>query len=723
MPQVKSQSAVSSSTESLNPQQQLALQHLSGPLLILAGAGTGKTRVITHRIARLIETGADPRRILAVTFTHKAAQEMRRRVDHLCPGKGAAVWIFTFHSFCNRLLRQNGRAVGLPPYFTLYDEEDQKKLILECLKELGWEDQKNKASLYLALIARAKDDLLDAQSYAIHSAVQKDPHRETVARIYLRYQQKLEKLGAADFGDLLLKTVRLLKENEAICRHYQTFFQHISIDEYQDTNRAQYVLAKILAEKHRNLCVVGDDDQSIYLFRGADIRNILEFEKDFPGAFVVTLEQNYRSTQKILDAAWRIIHQNENRKPKRLWTEKKSGEPISLLELATEYEEGRAVASEIQNLLQNGAAPKDAAIFYRTNAQSRSFEEALRRCRIPYRLIGTVRFYERKEIKDALSYARVLINPSDSLSLSRILNVPRRNIGNRTQEILRGWCKEKEISLWEALGEISKISGLTPCARKALQSLCDLLKTLQSHGPQRAASEAMAEILDRSGYLQELEEEAQEDPQAAGRLANLQELLNAMKEFEEQCALSGGDSTLGAYLEQVALEAAADSYSEKEDSVTLMTVHLAKGLEFPIVFLTGMEEGLFPIGSAGHQPKDLEEERRLCYVGMTRAKEKLILTYSDTRRIFGQTYYNLPSRFIEEAGLAQPSVPEAPLPAKASPRNLIQLRLGSRVRHPQFGEGQVAQLIGGGESLKVKVVFEDGRWRKFLVQYAPLEIL
>ncbi len=731
--------------EKLNPEQRAGATHLTGPLLVLAGAGTGKTRVITFRIAKLIETGIPPQRILAVTFTNKAAGEMRHRIEELVPGAGALVWAHTFHAFACRLLRQHHEALGLSRHFTIYDQSDQKKLVVEAMKEIGLEDQTNKAGMYVSLISRAKDDLLDAGSYAIYAASATDSSRQVAARIYSAYQRKLDKAGALDFGDLLMKVCLLLKENQQVREYYQDYFQHILVDEYQDTNHAQYVLTKTLAAKHKNLCVVGDDDQSVYSWRGANIRNILEFERDFKDAKVVTLEQNYRSTSLILDAAHKVIRNNKSRKQKQLWTQKQGGESIRVQELPNEMEEAGWIVRQIEQHIAKGRQLKEFAIFYRTNAQSRSFEEALRRAGLPYRIVGAMRFYERKEIKDALCYARVLLNPSDSTSLNRIVNVPPRGIGDTSIGRLETFAAASGLTLYEAFQQQEKIPNLTSAARKRAVELTTLLDKIRADIPHMSASTAIARILEESGYWAHLEKETETDPEAAGRLENLQELLNAVKEYEEKAKQTGQSLDLSAYLEAVSLQSDLDSYDASQAGITLMTVHLAKGLEYPVVFLTGLEEGLFPIGGGNSSPDDLEEERRLCYVGITRAREILYLTHAATRRIFGQVYANLPSRFILEAQLfshrepgapnaaARALPPGAPRPAPsnpanglgsastAAPRRATGFRQGQRVRHPSFGLGSVVEVAGTGESLKVSVRFDDGRMTKLLVRYAPLE--
>ncbi len=459
----------------LNPEQSAGVVHGDGPLLVLAGAGTGKTRVITYRIARLIEAGAPADRILAVTFTNKAAAEMRKRIDALSPGAGAKVWAHTFHAFGARLLRRHHEALGLNPRFTVYDQDDQKKTVVEAMKELGLEDQKNKAGMYVSVISRAKDDLLDAGSYAIYAATTPDPFRQTAARIYTSYQRRLDAAGCLDFGDLLLKSCELMKTKPEIRQYYQELFLHVLVDEYQDTNHAQYILTKTLADKHKNLCVVGDDDQSVYSWRGANIRNILEFERDFPNTRVVTLEQNYRSTSRILEAATSVIHNNKARKAKTIWTAQAGGELVEARELVNETEEARWTVNTIAGMNARGRPFSDFAVFYRTNAQSRSFEEALRSSRVPYIIIGAHRFYERKEIKDALAYARVVVNPSDSAALGRILNVPPRGIGKTSQDLFQTHARTEGISLMEAFRQEDRIPKLTTASRLAVEELVAMI--------------------------------------------------------------------------------------------------------------------------------------------------------------------------------------------------------------------------------------------------------
>ena len=718
----------------LNPEQARAVLHKEGPLLVLAAAGTGKTRVITYRIARLIEEGVPPATILAVTFTNKAAEEMRQRIESLAPGKGSAVWVFTFHGFCAKLLRQHYELAKLSRHFTIYEQSDQKRLITEAMKELGFDKETAKASMYAGIISRAKDDLLDADSYAIYAETTIDASRKTAAKIYKLYQQKLENTGGVDFGDLLLKVCSLLKEHPSIREYYQDYFRHILVDEYQDTNHAQYIITKTLATKHKNLCVVGDDDQSVYSWRGADIRNILEFERDFKDTGVVTLEQNYRSTKPILEAAGRVIRNNGKRKAKTLWTQKEGGNAIHVQELMDEREEASWTVRKIEEEKRGGRSLSDFAIFYRTNAQSRSFEEALRRAGINYRLIGAMRFYQRQEIKDALAYARVILNPKDEVSLMRIVHAPPRGIGKTSLERIKAYANLNNLGALDSFKAAPDIDNLTPSCRRSLTELSLFLEKIQADLPSLSAGTAMARILEESGYLSWLEKECETDLEAASRLANVQELLNSVKEYEERRQAAGSTLTLGEYLEEISLQTDRDEISGGTESVTLMTIHLAKGLEFPVVFLTGLEEGLFPIGSNNSSPEELEEERRLCYVGMTRAKEMLYLTHASTRRVFGQTYSNIPSRFIMEARVegaySNPQKRPQVAPSHASPVSSVPhqrmgaaLRVGSRVRHPLFGTGEVLEKTGSGEAAKALIRFQNGRVAKLVLRYAPLEVI
>ncbi|MEE8425511.1 MAG: 3'-5' exonuclease, partial [Elusimicrobiota bacterium] len=655
---------------------------------------------------------------LAVTFTNKAAEEMRRRIERLVPGQGARVWVHTFHALAARIVRRHAKELKLTPHFTVYDADDQKRVVVQVLKELGLESEKNKARLYVSVISRAKDDLLDARSYSIYAMAQRDAFRQNVARVYEVYQNKLTASGGLDFGDLLMKLAELLKNHASTRDYYQKLFEHVLVDEYQDTNYAQYLITKTLAAQHRNLCAVGDPDQSIYQWRGATIRNILEFEADFKGALAVKLEQNYRSTPNILNAASAVIRNNKRRTVKTLWTKKAEGEAVSACELADEREEARVVVNRIIGLVDEGASLRDIAVFYRTNAQSRQFEEALSLSQLPYRVVGSVRFYERKEVKDVLAYARAAINPSDSVSLTRVLNVPARGVGTRAASELAAQARELGLTLRGALGQLPKLSK---SAREGCQELSLILDKLEEDSKRLGPAETLQSVLTRSGYWDMLENAAADQPEEASRLGNVQELLNAVKEYEERCGDEDGPQ-LERFLENVALQSGADGYDAETPAVTLMTVHLAKGLEFPHVFVTGLEEGLFPIGAGNTSEDALEEERRLCYVAMTRAKERLFLTHAATRRIFGRAYSNLPSRFILEARLfgAQEDE-EEDLPAPAPPpRLLLKVKSGQRVKHPEFGLGKVIEKSGSGEALKVTVVFDNGKTKKLLLRYAPL---
>ncbi|PIU19329.1 MAG: ATP-dependent DNA helicase PcrA [Elusimicrobia bacterium CG08_land_8_20_14_0_20_59_10] len=711
----------------LNPKQTEAVQYFSGPLLILAGAGTGKTKTLTSKIALLIASGVPPGRILAITFTNKAAQEMQQRVAKIVPYAGG-MWIHTFHALGARMLRQHGRHIGIKPDFVIYDDDDQKKLITLSMTELGLEAEKNKAPMYLSIISRAKDDLLDAQSYLINAQASGDQSRLKAAQIYGLYQKKLSESGALDFGDLIVRTAELLKENDEVRAYFQENFQYILVDEYQDTNHAQYVLVKTLCAKHRNLCVVGDPDQSVYGWRGADIRNIMEFEKDFPDASTVVLEQNYRSTARILHAANEVIKHNRNRKPKDLWTKAGHGEEPAVLEYNNETDEARGILDRVKELTARGGLTyNDIAVFYRTNAQSRSFEEACRRARIPYRLIGSVRFYDRKEVKDVLAYLKLLVNPADMVSLLRVINVPARGVGKTAMERVMAYSRLKDIPLYQALLASDQVPDLTNTARRGIKEFLDLLEGIKSDLFSATPSAMLAQVLEKSGYWQMTEEE-KDQQEALARQGNLQELVNAVKDFEEHCVKEGTPPTLHKYLEDVMLASQVDKLNTDTYALTLMTVHLAKGLEFPAVFLTGLEENLFPINSAHSDEEDLEEERRLAYVGMTRAKERLFLTWAGTRRIFGTTYPNLASRFIFESKIAarttrhpggeeEEELPAATRPPPALPR----VGKGRRVMHPVHGPGRVVEQVGTGEFAKVTVVFDSGVRQTLMLKYAPLK--
>ena len=724
--------------QTLNPPQREAVLQTEGPVLVLAGAGSGKTRVITARIAHLIEQGVAPWHILAVTFTNKASEEMRNRVDQLTGGRGRGVVLSTFHRFCAQLLRREGESIGLSPHFVIYDDHDQKELIKDCLTELNLDEKKFKPGVLVSLISRSKDELIDASSYQIHSLASPDPFRQMVSSIYHLYQKKLTASSALDFGDLIMKAVEVLRDKPEIREKYQDRFRYLMVDEYQDTNRAQYVLTKTLAAKHRNLCVVGDDDQCVYVWRGADIRNILEFEKEYPEAKVVKLEQNYRSTKRILDAAWNVVQHNQFRKEKKLWTEKSGGDPVTATEFADEREEALAVASGIYNRVRNeDFRYADFAVFYRINAQSRVLEDALRRMEIPYKIIGSVRFYDRAEVKNVIAYLRVIVNPRDTLSVKRVINIPTRGLGKTSLEALEKFAVDRHLSLFDALAQAADVPGLSPRAKAAATDFHTLISTMRGNLEQVTAREMTGQILEATGYLRGLE--ADEDAESQTRAQNVREFLNAIEEYEER----SDDKSTSGFLEQVSLVADSDEIESGPNYVTLMTVHLAKGLEFPCVFLTGMEEGLFPIGESDFSQDDLEEERRLCYVGMTRAKSYLYITWSASRRLFGHSRWNAPSRFIEEAGIVEPeefharssaaaSVPSRPDDEASSlstpphgasnlEPSVLAFSVGTRVRHAEFGAGKIIEKSGSGDSVKVVVLFDTGQWKKLLVKYAGLQ--
>jgi DNA helicase-2/ATP-dependent DNA helicase PcrA len=750
---------------SLNPPQRAAVTHGEGPLLILAGAGSGKTRVITCRIAYLLSEGVSPWNILAVTFTNKAAAEMRRRVDELTGGRGRGVWISTFHSFGAQFLRVEAAAAGLDPRFTIYDDDEQTQIIKEALRELSLDEKKYKPQIVLSIIGRSKDEMVDADSFAIHNLTRNDPFREMAGAVYRLYQKKLAKANALDFGDLIMRPVMALRDNEALRQKYQARFGHILVDEYQDTNHSQYLLLKYLIAPPKNLCVVGDDDQSVYSFRGADIRNIMEFERDYPGATVVKLEQNYRSTPEILAAAHDVIRRNKFRKEKKLWTSAPPGEPVRFLEFADELEEASFVARETAGAVRRGAAqPKDTAVFYRTNAQSRVLEDAFRRENVPYHIVGGQRFYERMEVKDVLAYLKVLVNPADAVSMKRIINVPARGLGKASVQILDDFATQNGLTFFEALGQAARAPLLTPAARGNIQKFLDVLSSLRAQAAS-PASQVVQLVLESTGYWQHWQDQMASDPEAAARLDNIQELVNAAKEYEE----SAEDKTAMGFLERAALSSSLDAVKDEGGAVTLMTVHLAKGLEFPAVFVTGLEEGLFPIGESAFDERELEEERRLAYVALTRAQLRLILTCAASRKIYGRSHWNVPSRFVSEAGLKAPEPPAetalfGDVKGSASPgrhfpsgrsdpgghshgrgeeKSVIAsfdpdetsseapavtgvprpLRIGMRVRHPMFGPGRILNKVGSGENVKVTVLFDSGARKDILARYANFETL
>ena len=711
----------------LNPRQLEAVRHGEGPLLVLAGAGSGKTRVLTYRIASLIrDRGVPPSGILAVTFTNKAAGEMRERLAALLgPQASRALWIGTFHATCSRLLRKSGEPAGVDRRFVIYDGDDQRTLMRDTLRALDLDDRRFPPAVVLHEISRAKNELIDHVAYAARAETARE---SMLARVYAAYQRRLDDARALDFDDLLLRTVQLLRDAPDVLARYQDRFRHILVDEYQDTNHAQYMLVGLLARRHRNLCVVGDDDQAIYRWRGADVRNILEFERDYPEARIVALEQNYRSTQRILAVAGAVIRNNPHRHPKTLWTANPEGAPVTLYEAFDGYEEARHAGEQIRVHHSRGGRFGDAAVLYRTHAQSRQFEEMFLRLGIPYQIVGGVRFYERAEVKDLLAYLRVAFNPADEAGLRRVVNVPRRGVGDTTLRRLDAHARESGVTLWEALrrtarggAEGGRAAGVTGAVRAGLTQFADLVEDLAGFAADHSARDVLLRAIDRTGYRRLLESEGTDD--AYARLENLEELAAVAQEVE---AMSG-EGTLEAFLEHLALQAEVDTFEERPDRVTLMTLHSAKGLEFPVVVLAGLEEGLFPHMRALEEDVDLAEERRLCYVGMTRARSRLLLTYARQRTTYGTTRPGLPSRFLAEIPaeaverVATPRTETGDWPEEDQ-RPVPEVDVGDTVRHKTFGVGRVLEVDGEGPRAIITVRFDGPAGTKRLaLGYAPLQ--
>ncbi len=706
----------------LNPAQREAVLHTEGPVLVIAGAGSGKTRVLTRRIAHLLRAvGVKPPEILAITFTNKAAQEMRERVEQLIGPPARAAWIMTFHSACGRILRREAERLGYRSNFTIYDSADQVRLVKQCLEELERDPKRFTPRGIHGQISNAKNQLVGPSDYAERVASFYD---QTVAEVYDLYQKRLFASNAVDFDDMLFLTVQVLERFPEAHERWQKAFRYILVDEYQDTNHAQYRLLQLLAGEHKNVFAVGDPDQSIYAFRGADIRNVLEFERDFPGAYTIALEQNYRSTQNVLDAANGIIRHNRERKEKNLWSELGEGEPVRVVEVEDEHAEARYVAAEIAMLVEQGYSGSEIAVFYRTNAQSRVLEDVLVRQGIAYQVIGGPRFYERAEIKDLIAYLQVVDNPYDAVSLLRIANRPRRGIGDSTLGRLMTWADQREISLWEATAE-AEAAGVGTAPLKALRAFRTTLESLMASAQELPVPELIEAVLERSGYREALE--AERTIEAQGRLENLEELVSVAREWLEQTP----EPTLSGFLQEISLYSDQDAIRGEGSLVTLMTLHNAKGLEFRAVYLIGMEEGIFP-HSRSIEEQGIEEERRLCYVGMTRAMERLTLLHASSRMLYGGRSYNLPSRFLDE-------LPEAhvqrerlrptswagygvPQQSRIAPREDVpSLATGDSVRHGTLGEGVVVRVEAGG---LVTVRFAaDGSERRLMLDYAPLEKL
>ncbi|KUM77485.1 DNA helicase PcrA [Streptomyces griseorubiginosus] len=757
--------------DGLNENQRAAVVHSGTPLLIVAGAGSGKTRVLTHRIAHLLgERRVHPGQILAITFTNKAAGEMKERVEQLVGPRANAMWVMTFHSACVRMLRRESKKLGFTSSFSIYDAADSKRLMALVCRDLDLDPKKFPPKSFSAKISNLKNELIDEEDFAAQAA---DGFEKTLAQAYALYQSRLREANALDFDDLIMTTVNLLRAFPDVAEHYRRRFRHVLVDEYQDTNHAQYALVRELVGTSEHpvdvppsehdlppaeLCVVGDADQSIYAFRGATIRNILQFEEDYPDATTILLEQNYRSTQTILTAANAVIERNESRRPKNLWTNAGAGARITGYVADTEHDEAQFVADEIDRLTDAGDAKAgDVAVFYRTNAQSRVFEEVFIRVGLPYKVVGGVRFYERKEVRDVLAYLRVLANPEDSVPLRRILNVPKRGIGDRAEAMIDALSQREKISFPQALKRVDEAYGMAARSTNAVKRFNVLMEELRTIVESGAGPATVLEaVLERTGYLAELQ--ASTDPQDETRIENLQELAAVALEFEQESGEGEETGSLSDFLERVALVADSDQIPDEDEDgsgvITLMTLHTAKGLEFPVVFLTGMEDGVFPHMRALGQTKELEEERRLAYVGITRARERLYLTRSSLRSAWGQPSYNPPSRFLEEipaqhvdwkrtGATAAPAGPVSGIAAslsssrsrssasgasgfatrRTSEKPVVALAVGDRVTHDQFGLGTVVGVKGTGANAEATIDFGEAKPKRLLLRYAPVEKL
>jgi DNA helicase-2/ATP-dependent DNA helicase PcrA len=758
--------------DGLNRQQRAAVVHEGGPLLIVAGAGSGKTRVLTNRVAYLLaERGAQPGQILAITFTNKAAGEMKQRVASLVGPRAKAMWVSTFHSMCVRILRAEAKTLGLKSSFSIYDADDSKRLMTMVSRELDLDPKRYPARSLSAQISNLKNELVTPEAWSDKAS---NAHEKVLAEAYIRYQRRLVEAHSLDFDDLIMSTVRLLQNHADVAEHYLRRFRHVLVDEYQDTNHAQYVLVRELTQPVEGLpptelAVVGDADQSIYAFRGATIRNILEFERDYPNATTILLEQNYRSTQTILSAATAVIARNPDRKPKNLWSEAGAGEQINGYVAENEHDEAAWVAQRIDELSDaHGITPSDIAVFYRTNAQSRVFEEVFIRVGLPYKVVGGVRFYERREIRDALAYLRVIANPDDVVSLRRILNTPRRGIGDRAQACVQVLAEQERISFGAALERADEAFGLAARSLNAIGEFVTLLTDMRgvAAGPDSTPSSILEAVLDKTGYLRELE--ASRDPQDEGRVDNLRELVSVAREFEEQRAGTDEATSLDSFLEQVSLVADADSVPDASGGVvTLMTLHTAKGLEFPVVFLTGLEDGIFPHMRTLGDPDELAEERRLAYVGITRARERLYLSRALSRSAWGAPSWNPPSRFLDEIPgelaawtgevdrqpfvggygddspsrygdhgyrsggqrrsaqeqLATSRLGGAGLRGGAGNRTVPLLDPGDRVTHDAWGLGTVVATRGAGDGAQAQIDFGSAGVKWLMLRYAPVHKL
>ncbi|NLJ78275.1 MAG: DNA helicase PcrA [Tissierellia bacterium] len=731
----------------LNDRQREAVLHDEGPLLVLAGAGSGKTRVLTHRIAYLIEErGIFPGNILAITFTNKAADEMKERAIGLLSGNLDRIWMGTFHSICVRILRQHIDRIGFERAFSIYDRNDQIALMRECIEELGLNEDRYKDRLVLNMVGRIKDSMASPDDYIDERYM--DPVRENMRGLYRLYEKKLKHNNALDFDDLIKRTVELFRADSDILEYYQRKFEYIFVDEFQDTNGAQYQLIRLLASGHRNLCVVGDDDQSIFGWRGADITNILSLKEDFHEAKTIKLEQNYRSTQNILDVANSIIKNNNGRMEKRLWTDRDRGKQVVVENVSDQDDEARTVLNRIWEHSKDGHYKlSDFAILYRTNAQSRVFEEAFMRNDIPYRLVGGLKFYDRKEIKDIIAYLRVIQNPVDDISLRRIINVPRRGIGRVTMGRVEEYARGIDSNIYDALMDVENIPGLSARARNSLRSFVDMMNGFMERQKAIGIGEFIEEVIEKVGYIGELEDKGDEEAQS--RLNNIEEFLSVAVEFETY----NPDGSLEDFLAGISLLSDVDKTEDRDDAVTLLTVHSAKGLEFPVVFMVGMEEGLFPIIRDSESDSDIEEERRLCYVAITRAEELLYISHARVRTIYGRMNYSKPSRFIYELpedlidvkgelnrdfhrGFNDMAInpnerlirvrdytrrPMAPSGRVAVDQD--QIKEGTKVKHAKWGFGIVAQLKDRDDDREATIIFDDVGLKRLLLSIAPIEIV
>ncbi|OTO86843.1 DNA helicase PcrA [Enterococcus faecium] len=732
----------------MNPRQKEAVLHTDGPLLLMAGAGSGKTRVLTHRIAYLIEEKeVNPWNILAITFTNKAAKEMKERVNAILASGGEDVWVSTFHSMCVRILRRDVDFIGYNRNFTIIDSSEQLTLMKRILKELNIDPKKYDPRSILGTISQAKNSLQTPQDF---TKMQGSYYEEIAAKCYAAYQKELQYNQCMDFDDLIMNTIRLFEEHPDSLTYYQNKFHYIHVDEYQDTNHAQYTLVNLLAGRFRNLCVVGDADQSIYGWRGADMRNILDFEKDYPDAAVILLEQNYRSTKNILSAANQVIENNSNRKPKNLWTENKEGNKITYYRADNERDETRFIVDRMQEEIRsNHRNYGDFAILYRTNAQSRVMEETLLKANIPYKMVGGHKFYDRKEIKDILAYLNVLANPQDSISFERIVNSPKRGIGPGSIEKLRSFASLHEWPLLEAAQNVD-LANIGGKAGQQLGTFGEMIQEVTQMIPYLTVTELTKEVLDRSGYLEDLK--IQNTLEAQARIENLEEFLTVTQEFDKQFEQQNEEDAdapeekLTVFLNDLALVSDIDNLEEDASQVTLMTLHAAKGLEFPVVFLIGLEEGVFPLSRALMEESELEEERRLAYVGITRAEEALYLTNAFSRTLYGRTQYNRPSRFVEEIDQElleiegmRPTPKKTPVFAKKTAYSYKQpetavvpsksatggennsWKPGDKVKHKKWGLGTVVRVSGTSKDLELDVAFPSQGVKRLLAAFAPIE--